>query len=44
FVLKAPRREEQELIDAAVERSLAVMPQIVQGENERAMMNLHRAD
>ncbi|MGI4983917.1 MAG: aminoacyl-tRNA hydrolase [Janthinobacterium lividum] len=44
FVLKAPRREEQELIDAAVERSLAVMPQIVQGESERAMMNLHRAD
>ncbi|MGI4855350.1 MAG: aminoacyl-tRNA hydrolase [Janthinobacterium lividum] len=44
FVLKAPRREEQALIDAAVERSLAVMPQIVQGESERAMMNLHRAD
>jgi len=43
FVLKAPRREEQELIDTAIERSLAVMPQIVQGESERAMMNLHRA-
>lgn len=43
FVLKPPRREEQELIDTAIERSLAVMPQIVQGESERAMMNLHRA-
>jgi len=42
FVLKPPRREEQELIDTAIERSLAVMPQIVQGESERAMMNLHR--
>ncbi|MCY0387173.1 aminoacyl-tRNA hydrolase [Robbsia sp. Bb-Pol-6] len=44
FVLKAPRREEQEPIDAAIERSLAVMPQIVQGESERAMMNLHRSE
>jgi PTH1 family peptidyl-tRNA hydrolase len=43
FVLKPPRREEQELIDTAIERSLAVMPQIIQGESERAMMNLHRA-
>ena len=43
FVLKAPRREEQEQIDTAIERSIAVMPQIVQGKSERAMMNLHRA-
>ena len=43
FVLKPPRKEEQALIDAAIERSLAVMPQFAQGETERAMMNLHRA-
>lgn len=43
FVLKPPRKEEQTLIDTAIERSLAVMPQFAQGETERAMMNLHRA-
>lgn len=42
FVLKPPRREEQALIDESIERSLAVMPQFVKGEAERAMMNLHR--
>lgn len=42
FVLKAPRREEQALIDAAIERSLAVLPQFAKGEMERAMMALHR--
>lgn len=42
FVLKAPRREEQTLIDESIERSLAVMPQFAKGEAERAMMNLHR--
>ncbi len=42
FVLKAPRREEQTLIDAAIERSLAVLPAFAKGEMERAMMALHR--
>jgi PTH1 family peptidyl-tRNA hydrolase len=43
FVLKAPRREEQELIDAAIERASSIMPLCVRGEMERAMMQLHRA-
>jgi peptidyl-tRNA hydrolase, PTH1 family len=42
-VLKPPRREEQEVIDASIERALAVMPFVMGGEIERAMMNLHRA-
>jgi PTH1 family peptidyl-tRNA hydrolase len=42
YVLKPPRREEQEVIDASIERALAVMPQIIKGELERAMMQLHR--
>jgi PTH1 family peptidyl-tRNA hydrolase len=43
FVLKPPRKEEQDVIDAAIEKSLAVAPLIVKGEMERAMMQLHRA-
>ena len=43
YVLKPPRRDEQEAIDVAIERSLAVMPLIVKGEMERAMMQLHRS-
>jgi len=42
FVLKPPRREEQEPIDRSIERALAVMPFVVSGETERAVMNLHR--
>jgi PTH1 family peptidyl-tRNA hydrolase len=42
FVLKPPRREEQETIDAALERASAVMPMVIKGEVERAMMQLHR--
>jgi peptidyl-tRNA hydrolase, PTH1 family len=41
-VLKPPRREEQDVIDQSIERALAVMPFVVAGETERAMMNLHR--
>ncbi|MEX3605543.1 MAG: aminoacyl-tRNA hydrolase [Burkholderia sp.] len=41
FVLKPSRREEQEVIDASIERSLAVMPIFVKGETERAVMQLH---
>jgi len=43
YVLKPPRKEEQEVIDTAIERALAVMPHVVKGELERAMMQLHRA-
>ncbi|WP_158905159.1 aminoacyl-tRNA hydrolase [Burkholderia sp. L27(2015)] len=42
FVLKPPRREEQEIIDASLERATTVMPHVVKGELERAMMLLHR--
>ncbi len=42
FVLKPPRRGEQETIDAALERASAVMPMVIKGEVERAMMQLHR--
>ena len=43
FVLKPPRKEEQDVIDAAIERALAVMPHVVKGAPERAMMQLHSA-
>jgi len=43
YVLKPPRKDEQDVIDAAIERALAVMPHVVKGELERAMMQLHRA-
>lgn len=43
FVLKPPRKEEQTLIDAALERCLAVLGPIIKGDFERAMMQLHRA-
>jgi len=42
FVLKPPRKEEQELIDTAIERAMSVMPTVVKGELERAMMQLHK--
>lgn len=41
FVLNAPRREEQDLIDPAIERALQVAPLIVSGKQEAAMLNLH---
>ena len=43
FVLKPPRKEEQDVIDAAIERALAVVPHVVKGAPERAMMQLHSA-
>ena len=42
FVLKPPRREEQEVIDISLERASAIMPMVIKGEVERAMMQLHR--
>ena len=41
FVLKAPRSEEQELIDRAIDRSLDALPDLVAGNAERAMMRLN---
>lgn len=43
FVLHRPRREDQELIEQAIEKSLQVMPQIVDGKFEAATMKLHTA-
>lgn len=43
FVLHCPRREDQELIEQAIEKSLQVMPQIVDGKFEAATMKLHTA-
>ncbi len=44
FVLKPPRREEQDLIDDTILKSLAVMPKIVVGETGAAMSLLHTDD
>lgn len=41
YVLHAPRKEEQILIDESINRSLEVWPQIVSGEIEAAMLKLH---
>lgn len=41
YVLHPARREEQELIDAAVDRSLPLLPQILAGDFPAAMLKLH---
>lgn len=41
FVLHRPRREDQELIEQAIDKSLLVMPQIVDGKFDAATMKLH---
>lgn len=43
FVLHRPRKEEQDAIDAAIDRSLAVMPLLCEGKPEQAMLRLHSA-
>ncbi len=43
FVLHRPRREDQELIEQAIDKSLLVLPQIVDGKFEAATMKLHTA-
>ena len=43
FVLHRPRREDQELIEQAIDKSLLVMPAIVEGKFEAATMKLHTA-
>jgi peptidyl-tRNA hydrolase, PTH1 family len=42
FVLNAPRKEEQALIDGALQRAQEVAPLIIEGKLEAAMQNLHR--
>jgi PTH1 family peptidyl-tRNA hydrolase len=41
YVLKPPRDEERGAIFAALDRALAVWPEIARGDMERAMMTLH---
>jgi PTH1 family peptidyl-tRNA hydrolase len=41
YVLKPPRREEQQAIDEAIDRSLAPLSLLAKGEAERAMLELH---
>lgn len=43
FVLHQPSREHAQLIDASMGRALDVVPLLVEGQFERAMMQLHRA-
>jgi PTH1 family peptidyl-tRNA hydrolase len=43
FVLHRPRKEEQPLIDDAIEKSLAIIPLLCQGEFNKAAMQLHTA-
>ena len=42
FVLHPPSREHAQVIDEAMGRALEIVPLLVQGEFERAMMQLHR--
>ena len=41
YVLNDPRREERELIDAAMQRALDVAHLIIEGKTEAAMLKLH---
>ena len=41
FVLNAPRKEEQALIDGALQRAQDVAPLIIEGKMEAAMLKLH---
>lgn len=41
YVLHPARREEQELIDTAVDRSLPLLPHFLQGDFSAAMLKLH---
>jgi PTH1 family peptidyl-tRNA hydrolase len=43
FVLHPPNREHSQAIDDAMGRALEIVPQLVEGQFERAMMQLHRA-
>ncbi len=42
YVLSRPRPEERAAIEAAIDRALAVLPQVVAGELQAAMNELHR--
>src|SRR5207302_9182442 len=44
YVLQKPPAEERAAIDAAIERSLAVLPQCLSGDIQSAMQKLHTED
>ena len=44
YVLKKPSKEDKQLIDSAIDDALRVMPEIVSGQFERAMHQLHSRD
>ncbi|ODV42200.1 hypothetical protein AWV79_29115 [Cupriavidus sp. UYMMa02A] len=41
FVLKPPRKEEQQAIDEAIDRSIDPLGLLARGDAERAMAQLH---
>jgi PTH1 family peptidyl-tRNA hydrolase len=43
YVLNAPRKEEQVLIDEAIQRAQDIAPLIIEGKMEAAMLKLHSA-
>lgn len=43
FVLHRPRKEEQPLIDESIDKSLRIIPLVVEGKFDVAMMQLHTA-
>mgnify|MGYP001338956603 CR=1 FL=1 len=43
FVLHPPSREHEAAIVESIDRALAIVPQLVEGQFERAMMKLHAA-
>ncbi len=44
YVLNPPRREEREAIETALEKGLAVLPQMLAGDMQAAMLKLHTND
>jgi PTH1 family peptidyl-tRNA hydrolase len=41
FVLHRPRREEQTLIEEAIDKSLRIIPMVCEGKMNAATMQLH---
>ena len=41
FVLKAPLKDEQTAIDGCIDKSLSIVPQLLNGDFENAMLKLH---
>lgn len=41
FVLKAPTKDEQSALDGAIDKSLSILPQLLSGDFEQAMLKLH---